>query len=217
MFYYAGYAMQVAGGRNFLLPVGSHIDSETEAAFEAVDLNRLLSTMETAGNRINIVVLEAGQSYPLGEKLGSATGLARVEPSQGLFVAFSTSPGTVIDGREPGEGTSLYTQMLLKSMGIPGRILPDVFRTARAMVTGSSSDQVPWFSSSSSEDFVFRPWRSLAGYDAGRGVQEQKMAMSVARIGCSRQHRRGRLRRRPGSSDWWGGDRGCRSMTPYDR
>ncbi len=155
LFYYAGYAVQVAN-RNYLVPIGSNIDSESAAAFEAVDLGALVSTMETAGNRINIVILEAGRPYPGARKLSSsATGLARVESSDGVFVAFSTSPGTVVNVAAPAGGNSLYTKMLLKSMAIPGRTLPEVLRTARALVTNTTTDQVPWFSSSSSEDFMF--------------------------------------------------------------
>ncbi len=154
LFYYAGYAMQVAG-RNYLVPIGSNIDDESVAAFEAVDLGALVSTMETAGNRINIVILEAGRTFPAARRLSSAVGLARVESSDGVFVAFSTSPATVVNDAAPAGGNSLYTKMLLKSMAIPGRSLPEVFRTARVLVTNSDTNQVPWFSSSSSEDFMF--------------------------------------------------------------
>ena len=155
LFYYAGYAMQVAD-RNYLVPIGSNIDNDSATAFEAVDLGALVSAMETAGNRINIVILEAGRPFPGARKLTSAAaGLARVESSDGVFVAFSASPGTVVNVAAPAGGNSLYTKMLLKSMAIPGRTLPEVFRTARALVTNTTTGQVPWFSSSSSEDFMF--------------------------------------------------------------
>ncbi len=154
LFYYAGYAMQVAG-RNYLVPIGSDIDNDSATAFEAVDLGALVSAMGKAGNRINIVILEAGRPYPGARKLSSsATGLARVESSDGVFVAFS-STGTVLNVAAPAAGNSLYTKMLLKSMAIPGRTLPEVFRTARVLVTNTTTGQVPWFSSSSSEDFMF--------------------------------------------------------------
>ena len=155
LFYYAGYAMQVAD-RNYLVPIGSNIDDDSATAFEAVDLGALVSAMGKAGNRINIVILEAGRPYPGASKLSSsATGLTRVESSDGVFVAFSASPGTVVNVAAPAGGNSLYTKMLLKSMAIPGRTLPEVFRTARALVINTTTGQVPWFSSSSSGDFLF--------------------------------------------------------------
>ena len=165
LFYYAGYAMQL-DGRNYLLPIGSDIDSESDVAFEAVELGSLVSSMEGAGNRINIVVLEAGRPPPHAGKLSSsAAGLARMESPRGVFIAFSTSPGTVVNDATPAGANSLYTRMLYKSLSIPGRTLPEVFRTARALVTNTSTGQVPWFSSSSSEEFVFIPADRETGLD----------------------------------------------------
>ena len=153
--YYVGYAMHIAG-RNHLLPVHSDIDSEAAAAFEAVDLGSLIEAMEAADTRVDIVILDACRAHSEVERLpAAAPGLARLESDRGVFIALAASPGTVA-AAPPVGGNSLYTTMLLESMSVPGRTLTEVFRTTREMVTGVWPSQVPWFSSSSSEEFVFR-------------------------------------------------------------
>ena len=55
LFYFAGHGMQIKG-RNYLIPVGVRVSSETDVEFEAVDAGRILGKMEEAGNKLNIVV-----------------------------------------------------------------------------------------------------------------------------------------------------------------
>lgn len=93
LFYFAGYAMQVAG-RNYLVPIGSNIHSESATAFEAVDLGALVSAMETAGNRINIVNDGESDSEPdrvtITGRIFNEAPIARVGGSQSVEV------GTVV-------------------------------------------------------------------------------------------------------------------------
>ena len=154
LIYYAGHAIQV-DGRNYLMPLGSDVDSETAAAFEAVDLGALVDMMAAADTRVNIVIVDANRAHSLAARLPTAApGLARLESAGGVLVAFAATPGTVV-ADVPVGGNSLYTRMLLDSMAAPGRSLPEVFRSARSLVASVTPDQVPWFSSSSSEEFAF--------------------------------------------------------------
>ena len=46
LFYYAGHGVQVKG-RNYLIPIGAHIETESEVEYEAVDAGRVLGQMDS--------------------------------------------------------------------------------------------------------------------------------------------------------------------------
>ena len=153
VFYYAGHALQVKG-QNYLLPINSDIKSEDEVPFEAVDASRVLAKMETAGNRVNIMILDACRNNPFARSFRSSVrGLAKMDAARGTFVAYATSPGRVAADGEGRNG--LYTQMLLKYIGVPGRKLEEIFKSVRTDVIQTSPDQVPWDSSSLTGEFYF--------------------------------------------------------------
>ena len=162
LFYYAGHGVQ-AGGRNYLIPVGAPIDSEAMLRFEAVEANEVLRSMERAGNRLNIVVLDACRDNPF-RRHRSATrsfrsvsrGLARVDAPRGSLIAYSAAPGQVaVDGEY---GNSPYTAALARAMARPGLKAEEVFKQVRIEVErATEARQTPWEESSLTGDFYFRP------------------------------------------------------------
>ncbi|MCI0665213.1 MAG: caspase family protein, partial [Acidobacteria bacterium] len=90
LFYYAGHGVQVKG-QNYMIPVGAVIDKEEEVEYEGVDVGLLLAQMENAGNRVNIVILDACRNNPFARSFRSATrGLAVVSAPTGTLIAYST-------------------------------------------------------------------------------------------------------------------------------
>ena len=155
LFYYAGHGMQVKG-RNYLIPVGADITQEDEVEGEAVEVDTILAKMETARNRLNILILDACRNNPFGRSFrGTQQGLAQMDAPTGTFVAFATSPGrTAADG---SGANGLYTHALLRQLKDPGLKLEDVFKRARAEVLQASQQkQTPWENSSIVGDFYFR-------------------------------------------------------------
>jgi len=61
-FYYAGHGIQ-SKGRNYLVPVGVDVQSEADLEFETVDASMVLAQMDDAGNRVNIMVLDACRGH----------------------------------------------------------------------------------------------------------------------------------------------------------
>ena len=72
LFYFAGHGVQIKG-RNFLMPVGADIKREDEVPYKAVDVQQVLDKMETARNRINVVILDACRDNPFARSSRSAT------------------------------------------------------------------------------------------------------------------------------------------------
>jgi hypothetical protein len=154
LFYYAGHGVQLKG-QNYLIPVGVDIRQEFEIPDEGVDADAVLRAMESAGNGLNIVILDACRNNPFARSLGSR-GLARMEGPVGTFIAYATAPGSI---SKDGTGrNSPYTQNLLAAMSTPGLSLEQVFKQVLVGVereTGGS--QVPWVASSLRGEFYFLP------------------------------------------------------------
>jgi hypothetical protein len=154
LFFYAGHGMQV-DGRNYLIPIDVDIRTERDVDIEAVNLARVLSRMEQAGNRLNIVILDACRNNPFARSVRtSGRGLAAIDAPAGTLIAYATAPGSIA---QDGDGeNSVYTAALIKTIPTPGLKLEDVFKRVRVSVTTATrGDQVPWESSSLTGDFSF--------------------------------------------------------------
>lgn len=156
LFYYAGHGMQV-NGRNFLVPVDANIESEDEVPYRGVDANEVLAKMDSAKNRLNIMILDACRNNPFSRKFRSAAqGLAQMEAPSGTLVSFATAPGSVASDGAGKNG--LYTQHLLAHIATPGLPVEQLFKQVRVGVTRETKDkQIPWESSSLKGDFYFKP------------------------------------------------------------
>jgi PQQ-dependent catabolism-associated CXXCW motif protein len=156
LFYFAGHGVQ-SKGRNFLVPVNAVVTSESELEFETVDANRMLAAMDDAGNRLNIVILDACRNNPFARSFRSASrGLAQMDAAQGSYIAFATAPGSVAADGTGNNG--LYTEQLLKSLREPNTDIHRVFTRVTADVSRlTGGRQVPWTASSLTGDFSFRP------------------------------------------------------------
>lgn len=155
LFYFAGHGVQVKGV-NFLLPVGARIEKEGDIEFEAVDAGRIMNELESAGSRLNIVILDACRNNPFAQRVRSLQrGLAVISAPSGTVVAYATGPGEVASDGDGNNG--LYTQELLRNMREPNLRIEDVLKRTRISVKEKTNgQQVPWENTSLDGDFYFR-------------------------------------------------------------
>jgi hypothetical protein len=155
LFYYAGHAVQV-NGQNYLIPVGAIIEKEEEVEYESVDVGFVLAQMANAGSRTNIVILDACRNDPFARSFRSTNrGLALINAPSGTLVAYATAPGSVASDGTGRNG--LYTQELLKNLGISGLDVEEVFKRVRVAVRErTQGKQTPWESSSLVGNFYFK-------------------------------------------------------------
>jgi formylglycine-generating enzyme required for sulfatase activity len=154
LFYYSGHGVQ-SRGKNFLLPVGAHVEGEGDLEFEEMDANMVLAQMDEAANRVNIVVLDACRDNPYTRSFRSTNkGLAQMDSAKGSFLAYATSPGSVASDGDGRNGTD--TKHLLNSLSQPDAKLEEVFKCVRLEVARETGNkQIPWDSSSLLGDFYF--------------------------------------------------------------
>ena len=135
LFYYAGHAMQFQG-QNYLMPVDAQLENEFSVQFQMVSLDVIRNAIDRA-NGVKIMILDACRNNPLAERfkttlagqsrnIGNVRGLARIDKTQGMVVAYATAADAVaLDG---AGRNSPYTTALLKRMGEPGLEIGMMFR-----------------------------------------------------------------------------------------
>lgn len=156
LFFFAGHGMQVEG-RNFLIPVNSDIQEEDEVPYKAIDAGMVLRKMESAGNSVNIVILDACRNNPFARSFRSGSrGLARMDAPSGSLIIYATAPGDVAadgDGRN-----GIFTENLLKYLQTRGVDVEVMLKSVRrAVFDQTGGRQTPWTSSSLRGSFFFRP------------------------------------------------------------
>ena len=121
LFSYNGHGMQI-DGHNYLIPVGSRINSERDVKYNAVNIGKVLGVMDDAGNRLNLVFLDACRDNPFARSFRTRTkGLAQMDSPSGTMISYATSPGSVAADGSGGAGNSIYTKNLIEQLGVPGQ------------------------------------------------------------------------------------------------
>ena len=158
LFYFAGHGVQVRGG-NYLVPVEANPTREADVGFQMLDAGLVLSQMDGAGTKLNLVILDACRNNPFaGQGLRSAgRGLAQIQAPEGTLVSYATQPNSV--AQDGSDGNSPYTRALAQAMKRPGL---DIFRTFNevglAVSNATGGTQRPWVSLSPIKgDFYFVP------------------------------------------------------------
>lgn len=159
LFYYAGHGIQVSG-ENYLIPVDADIPEEDEVSYAAVPVNLVLRKMATAGNDLNIVILDACRNNPFARSWRAfrsgetSDGLAKISPPTGTLVLYATEPGKVASDGAGRNG--LFTEALLKNIKKPNLEYDQMVRAVSADVwQKSNKTQLPWKEGNSLQDFYF--------------------------------------------------------------
>ena len=154
LFYFAGHGIEMEGS-NYLIPVDAEIQTGIDAKYESVDAGRILDGMESAGNNLNMVILDACRNNPFERRFRSGSkGLAKMDAPKGSLMLYATSPGDVAADGKGRNG--LFTQHLLTAMNIPNLKVEEVFKqTAIKVNSASSGQQLPWQTGVILGDFYF--------------------------------------------------------------
>jgi uncharacterized caspase-like protein len=142
LIYYAGHGMEL-GGENWLIPVDAELKTDRDLFAEAIGLKTILQSVSRAG-ALGLVILDSCRDNPFAAKMARTKltrsvdrGLARVEPTANVLVAYAAKDGTTAtdgDGRN-----SPYTAALLKHLGTRGLEVSFVFRKVRDDVLAATN------------------------------------------------------------------------------
>jgi TPR repeat protein len=142
LIYYAGHGMEL-GGENWIIPVDAELKTDRDLFGEAIGLKTILQSVSRAG-ALGLVILDSCRDNPFAAKMARTKltrsvdrGLARVEPSANVLVAYAAKDGTTAtdgDGRN-----SPYTAALLKHLSTRGLEVSFVFRKVRDDVMAATN------------------------------------------------------------------------------
>ncbi|MCF6321049.1 MAG: caspase domain-containing protein [Rhizobiaceae bacterium] len=160
LFFYAGHALQV-NGRNYLAPVDTNIQYESDLDFETIPMDFIQRQMERE-TKTALLFLDACRNNPLLDNVKGKTrafqstrGLARDDnTSEGTFIAFATQPDNVaLDGTGRN---SPFTRALLDNLSRPGIEISTLMTDVRRQVFQATEEkQIPWTNSSLLGRFYF--------------------------------------------------------------
>lgn len=153
LFYYAGHGLQLEW-RNYMVPVDARLGAAGDVPAQTLDVEAVIGAFREAGNRTNIVVLDACRDNPFAGT-SSGKGLAQMDAPPGTLLAYATAPGNVAEDGV-GAANGLYTGYLVQELARPAARIEDVFKRVRLQVRQQSKGrQIPWESTSLEEDFYF--------------------------------------------------------------
>lgn len=162
MLYYAGHAMQV-NGQNYLAPVDTKLEFESDLDFETIPLKFIQSQMEREA-KTTLLFLDACRDNPLTRSFkastrsqGAGRGLAKEDlASSGILIAFATNPENVaLDGTGRN---SPFTRAMLDNIRRPGVEISSLMTDVRVQVVkDTGGQQTPWINSALLGRFYFNP------------------------------------------------------------
>jgi tetratricopeptide (TPR) repeat protein len=154
LIYFSGYGVQ-SNRQSYMLPVDAQIWAESDVRRDGLSLDATLAEMHARGASVKIAVVDASRRNPFERRFRSVpSGLAPVVAPAGALVLYSAAPSALTNNSAADRG--MFSDELIKNLRTPGLSGEEVFnRTRMAVSRASRGEQVPWFSSSSSEDFSF--------------------------------------------------------------
>jgi hypothetical protein len=185
--FYAGHGMEV-GGENYLIPIDAELKADVDVDHEAIALKTVTPLVENA-SRLGLVILDACRNNPFSAKMARtirtravSRGLAAVEPTGNVLIAFSAREGTTA---ADGEGrNSPFTNSLLKHLETPGLEINFLFRNVRdEVLRATKREQLPFvYGSLSSEAIYLKAALPIAPQaPVAKGPELDEVAWSLVR------------------------------------
>jgi uncharacterized caspase-like protein len=164
--YYSGHGLQI-NGQNYLVPVDLKYEDGTFTPFDLIKLDDVIDALGYTDG-VRLLILDACRDNPFANSLaqnkgnrgiGATRGLAKIERSQGMLIAYSTQPNSVADD---GTGrNSPFSAALVQEIQVPGIEVATVFRRVAINVNRETQGrQTPELSVSLLRDFYLNPQES---------------------------------------------------------
>lgn len=174
LIYLGGYGIQ-SGRQNYFIPIDAQIWTEGDVARDGISIESMLSVLNANGARIKLAVLDLSRRNPFERRFRSfSAGLGSVGIPLNTLIISAAGQNQLV--REtPGDDT-LFMRELLKEMRVPGVTADVVFNKTRLDVSlATNNEEVPWVSSSLTEEFYFLGQPAATGR-AATGREEREAA-----------------------------------------
>jgi len=150
--YYAGHGVE-SKGRNWLIPTSATLSAEKDMPFEAIELARVLDTLE--GAKLRIAILDACRNNPFANRWEGESrsvspnfsrGLAPLEVDD-MLVIYAAAPGAfAFDGANGNSPFALALARRIVQPGLPVQLLGGMVRDD--VLQATNGEQRPFISAS---------------------------------------------------------------------
>jgi uncharacterized caspase-like protein len=162
LLFFSGYGIQ-SNRQSYMMPIDCQVWQESDVRRDGFSLEAVLGEINNRGAGVKIALLDASRRNPYERRFRSfSAGLAPVVAPNGTLVMYSAALSSVIS--DNGGDHSLFVQELLKEIRVPDLMAEETLNKTRIGVSRASrQEQIPWISSSLSEDFSFVPGAAGTG------------------------------------------------------
>jgi hypothetical protein len=189
IFYYSGHGIQL-NGVNYLVPSDANpVNGATDVPKQMIDASFVLSTLDDAGSRLKILILDACEDNPFAPEGLADNGLAdmsRLLADPGTVVWFATRPGEKAQDGVGPEGP--FALAMSKYIDTPNLSIFDFFNKAGTdLLNTTAPPQQSWLVATPLDGtFYFDPTTSdgkpLAGMTKALFVEPVPDTVAVDRI-----------------------------------
>jgi len=117
IFYFSGHGIQV-DGRNYLVPLRFKDFNKEDVKSGCIEIDSIIETMKSAGNPVNIIILDAAYAAPFGKDFEpEKPGLAKMEAPEGFMIISSAQPSVAV--KDTSFRQSPFTEKLSKHLITP--------------------------------------------------------------------------------------------------
>jgi Caspase domain len=183
-----GHGMEI-GGENWLIPIDAELRSDTDAESETIPLRSAMLQVANASS-LGLVILDSCRNNPFAAKMQHGSryravdrGLARVEPTDNVLVAYAAKDGTTAND---GNGrNSPFTAALLNNLEMPGVEINFLFRIVRdEVIAATKREQQPFVYGSLSRQSIYLK----AADDVKPAIVQPQAPMRTDPCGDARTH-----------------------------
>ncbi|MCK1288643.1 hypothetical protein IVB41_32575 [Bradyrhizobium sp. 44] len=155
--YFSGYALQF-GGENYLLPtdLADDVVDASDLSRRSLRLSEMTRTLSSLHPKAAFIIVDAARETPfLISGQPPASGLAWLETSPDILVAFNAAPGMIAQNSEQADRYGPYVRAIAEMMPTESSTFADTFVRVRVRVNEMTKGaQVPWHSSGIRSQFA---------------------------------------------------------------
>ncbi|XWN31377.1 MAG: caspase family protein [Devosia sp.] len=173
LIYFAGQGF-AADGQNYIAPIGADLRDKSDAEFEALSVEWILSRLARAHDGPSLLVLDAARPNALSS--GSEQGFVLMgETPPNALIAFSNTPGSIAS--DEASNASAFASAFAAEAVVPGQTADEVFANTRDSVAAQSEGaMVPFVQSALADEVILSP-QTMFGLS---GLTETEEAADVS-------------------------------------
>ena len=162
IFYYAGHGMKIKEV-NYLIPVDFPADvEEANVKYKALSVGQVLDNMDEKQVGMKLLILDACQDNPFKRSWsrgGEEKGLAEMKAPTGIYILFSSWPGsTAQEGGRYNLRNGVFTYYLKQEIVKEGASIDDIINNVAGEVSDlTGKQQMPYKSGILTKNFYFKP------------------------------------------------------------